>query len=51
MGKEQVGENNKEDTEQVSREERLERIRRLLEGRGKDAANVVRTWLHDEDGK
>ena len=52
MGKEQTDQDEKEQTEKISREERIERIQRLLDERGKDAANVVRMWLHgDEDKK
>lgn len=32
----------------ADRDERLARIRRLIEGRGKDAASLVKTWLHQE---
>jgi len=38
----------KQDT---SRDERLERIRRLLEERGEDAAKIVKTWLGREEEK
>jgi len=30
-------------------EERVERIRLLLQDRGEDMAKLVRTWLHSED--
>ncbi len=30
-------------------EERVERIRLLLQDRGEDMAKLVRTWLHKED--
>ena len=32
-------------------EERVERIRSLLQDRGEDMAKLVRTWLQSEDGK
>lgn len=35
----------------VSREERLERIRKLLVDRGEDAARVVKTWLNQDPGR
>ena len=33
---------------EVTREERLERIRKLLVDRGEDAARVVKTWLNED---
>lgn len=46
MGPAEVPERQAE--EQPDRDERLARIRRLIEARGKDAASLVKTWLHQE---
>jgi flagellar biosynthesis/type III secretory pathway M-ring protein FliF/YscJ len=35
----------------IPRDERLERIRRLIAERGEDAASLVKTWLHADEGK
>lgn len=51
MGKEQAGQEKKEDTKEVSREERIAKIMQLLEDREKDAANIVRTWLQNDGNK
>lgn len=43
MAREESADSSKTDRE--SREERLGRLRRLLQERGEDAAKMVRTWL------
>ena len=47
-----MAEEQKEKPEKTqTKEERLERIRRLLAERGKDAAAVVKMWMQEEAGK
>ena len=44
----------REEKREVSREERVERIRRLISTHGQEAANLLRKWLQDsqqESGK
>mgnify|MGYP001238047023 CR=1 FL=1 len=38
------------DRKEISREQRLERIRKLLEERGEDAGKIVKTWLAKDAG-
>lgn len=45
------GQQQTRDKKYVPRDERLERIRRLIVARGEDAAKLVKTWLHADDGK
>ena len=51
MGKEKTEQGKEENTSAVSKGERIDKIQKLLQDRGKDAANIVRTWLHEDDNK
>lgn len=42
------GREDQDGKKQVSREERLEKIRRLIASRGEDAAKVLKTWLQQD---
>lgn len=43
-------EDGKPDQKKISREQRLERIRKLLAERGEDAGKIVKTWLAKDAG-
>lgn len=45
------GQQQPQDKKYVPRDERLDRIRRLIVARGEDAAKLVQTWLHADEGK
>ena len=48
-----MSKNEEKSTQDASREERLERIKRLLKERQEDAAKILKTWIssRDEDKK
>ncbi|MEW6752752.1 MAG: hypothetical protein AB1505_17485 [Candidatus Latescibacterota bacterium] len=46
-----AGEQKNREKREVSRDERLNRIRKLIAARGEDAASLVKTWLHMDEGK
>ena len=37
------------ETSQEDRDQRVERLKQILQDRGEDVAKLVRTWLHKDD--